>query len=125
LQAEALYNYNGSEHANGRFTRHSVTIPMNLMLGTPTGKSNDARGFLFVGPYYQYNFSGNINGEALDFDNNYNQTEWGYSLGFMIHTDKLQIGWVFRNGITSVSQQPLPKMTAIGSLLSIGFNFGK
>ncbi|MFT3739387.1 MAG: M28 family peptidase [Breznakibacter sp.] len=125
LQPEILYNYNGSKHNDGRFTRHSVTVPLNLMLGNKSDKPTGVRGFVFAGPYYQYNFGGSIGDDIdLDFDT-YNRSEWGYSWGLLLHSSKVQIGWVFRNGITSISKDPLPKMTSRSSMFVLGINFGK
>lgn len=123
LQPELLYSYNGSKHPDGRFARHSVTVPLNLMLGTKSNNPKGARGFVFAGPYYQYNLGGSI-GDDIDLDDdNYHSNEWGYSWGFILHSGKVQMGWVFRNGLTPVAKKHLPKMTSHSSLFMLGINF--
>lgn len=122
LQLEALYDYNGSRSAAGRFTRNSVTIPVNLELGTPTDETDGARLFIFGGPYFRHNLNGTNGSESLDFENDFRKDEWGLSTGIGLDFGKLRIAYTTRRSFSSVTQSG-PNLIPQGRFFTLGYRF--
>ena len=122
LHLEALYDENTSKSAQGTFRRQSITVPLNIELGTPTKSGNSERFFVFAGPYFRYNLDGKDGNETLDFDNVYEENEWGYNLGFGFDIKKLRIGYTYRHALQSIVQEDA-NIRATGSYFTIGYRF--
>lgn len=122
LNLEALYGQNTSKSAAGTFKRESLTIPLNFEIGNPTYSGKKERFFFFVGPYYRYNLSGKDGHLDLDFENIYNETEWGYNLGFGFDVNKLRFSFTHRSAMESIFQEEI-NVRAHVSYFTIGYNF--
>lgn len=122
LNLEGLYDYNTSKSAAGTFKRHSITIPFNVELGTPTTFGNSMRLFVFGGAYYRYNFDGKDGSTKLDYDTMYKQDEWGYNFGFGFDINKIRIAFNYRGSFESLFQDN-GNVKATGSYLTLGYRF--
>ncbi len=123
LQLDALYDFNGSQIAGGNFRRHSLTFPLNIQFGTPGLQGQDIRLFLFSGPYYRLTFAGTIAGEALDFDNDFNIDEWGYTIGVGLSVFRVYMGYTSRRAVTNLLQNDEMKILDSNGYFSIGYRF--
>ncbi|MDO5105008.1 M20/M25/M40 family metallo-hydrolase [Capnocytophaga sp.] len=120
LSLEALYDYTTSKSANGTFKRHSLTLPLNIELGTPSLSGKSDRFFLFAGPYFRHNFSAkdaSVSLNTADFKAN----EWGYSLGCGLEALNVALTLTYRRSFSSI----LPSETIFqsGTYLSITYKF--
>ena len=122
LQAEALYDYNGSRSEEGRFNRSSITVPVNIEFGTPSG-GDGVRVFIFAGPYYRHNFDGNNGGVSLDFDAIHRENEWGYSTGIGVDFQKVRIAYTSRRAVNSVFQSDGARVFANGRFFTLAYKF--
>ena len=62
------------------------------------------RFFANFGGFYSYHFSGSAGGEALDFDDAYEQDEMGLVYGFGMEMMKVFFGVNFKAGLTNLMQ---------------------
>jgi hypothetical protein len=124
LQAEGLYDLNQSRIQGGTFRRHSVTIPFNVQLHTPT-VNNGFRLFVFAGPYYRYHFGTSWTGSNAVLGEDIQQDEWGYSFGIGVDIFRFHICWTARRGLTQVmvDSTRLPNVLDRNSLLTLGYRF--
>ncbi len=123
IQPEVLYDLNQGKTANGRYNRNSLTVPLNIQVGTPTAGSG-FRAFLFVGPYYRYNFSAKWPGENWSAGKEFNQDEWGLSFGLGIDFLKFNIAWTFRRGMTDIlNHADYGSIKDRNSLFTLGYRF--
>ncbi len=122
LQQELLYDVNGSKMESGDFRRHSVTLPLNLQLGTPRTLSIPIRFYSFAGAWFRYNFAGNQNGNSLDFAI-YNDQEWGYSLGLAVEIFMVTIGYTHRRAITGIYKDTGLKIYDSNGYFTLGYRF--
>lgn len=121
LQLEGLYDYNASKAAEGTFKRHSITVPLNIELGTRMSR-NVPRIFLFAGPYYRYNFDGKVGNTSLDFDNQYRTDELGISYGFGFDINRVRIAFTNRRAFNSIEQNG-QDIRAEGRFFTLGYRF--
>lgn len=84
VQPELIYQTNGSKGNYAKFRIHSLNTPINLMLTTSQQKPLGL--FVKGGGYYSYNFTGNVEGQNLSFDNDIEKNifGWTYSFGFWL-----------------------------------------
>ncbi len=123
LQPEVLYDFNGSQTTNGRFLRHSLTIPVNLQFNIPLDE-DFARPFVFTGAYYRYHFTAKDDGESLSFPDDISQDEWGLNFGVGIEIMSVYVAWTYRRGLTDIfDSQTNPSIRDRNSLLSVGYRF--
>jgi aminopeptidase YwaD len=124
LQAEGLYDLNQSRIQGGTFRRHSVTLPLNVQLQTPTAQSG-FRLFLFAGPYYRYHFGASWTGSNAVLGEDIRQDEWGYSFGIGVDIFRFHICWTARRGLTNIltDSTRLPNILDRNSLLTLGYRF--
>jgi aminopeptidase YwaD len=126
IQQEVLYDFNGSEAENGKIRRHSLTLPLNLQLGTPRGVSGPLRIFVFGGGWYRHNFGGSSGKTTLDFDGEYNKNEWGYSAGIGLDIFRFTIGFTGRRGISSIMQEDFQDSRGVfdtNRFFTLGYRF--
>ena len=123
LQQELLYDFNGSEALEGRFRRHSVTLPLNVQLGTPRSLMQEIRLYFFVGGYYRFNFAGNYAGESLNFEESYHQNEWGYSTGIGIELFQFHVGYTLRRGRTNILKSENSVILDSNAYFTLGYRF--
>ncbi len=103
LQPEVLYDYNGSKWEEGSFRRHSVTVPLNLHLNFAQVE-NEFRAYVFGGGYYRYNFGGKVAGESIDYDIEFEDTEFGIGYGIGVQIMRVHLGWTMRRAVTDINQ---------------------
>jgi len=121
LVPEVIYESMGSMHTDGVFRTHSLTTPLNFQVGT---HEDFVRTYFIVGAYYSYHFGGEIAGTAIDFQNDYQNQEFGLSFGFGFEfKHKVQYGLHFQKGLTDINQQPDNKMTHNTVCFSFGYIF--
>lgn len=104
LQPEVLYEFGGSDHPDGKYRSHALTLPVNLQLITPD--DDWVRVFWEIGGFYSYRFAGTIDGTALDLDAQYSPHEAGMCFGIGMTGGPVQIGFYYQLGLTNLLQQP-------------------
>ncbi len=122
LQPEVLYDFNGSETEGGSFRRHSITAPVNLQFGTPRAHGNDVRLYVFGGAYYRYNLGGRTAGNTIDFDD-FEQEEWGYSLGVGLEVFRFYMGYTHRKGVSNLLRSDVQKILDTNNYFTVGYRF--
>jgi hypothetical protein len=121
IQLEGLYDYNASKADGGTFKRHSISVPLNIELGTKMIR-DIPRAFIFAGPYYRYNFDGNLGSAPLDFDNEYRTDEMGISFGFGFDINRIRIAFTHRKSFNSIVQNG-QDIRAEGRFFTLGYRF--
>jgi hypothetical protein len=123
IQVEALVDHNASRSAEGRYKRHSFTVPVNLEYGTSsyTGEDN-VRFFGFLGPYFRNNFGGTNGNDDLNYDLADETTEWGISFGVGFDVQKFRIAYTYRQGLNSIYNDNR-NVLATGNYLTLGYRF--
>ncbi|MBE0640333.1 MAG: M28 family peptidase [Bacteroidales bacterium] len=123
IQPEILYDNNGSQSPEGIFRRHEITTPLNLQYN-PANESNEmVRAFPFIGPYYSYTFAGKNNLDGLNYDDLYDDQEWGVSMGIGMDIMKLQMAFTYRQGLTNISRSPDKEFYYKGLYFTMGYKF--
>lgn len=123
LQPEVLYDFNGSSIFEGKFRRHSLTIPVNIQIGTRETQDIPIRFFVFGGGYYRYNLAGKSTGEKLDFDGEYYRDEWGYNAGVGLSVFKFSMSYTVRRALTEVAKNSPVAVFDRNQYLTVGYNF--
>ena len=122
LQPEVLYETKGSEHSSGVFRTHSLTTPVNLLL--MTSDNEYVRTYFEFGGYYSYYFGGNIAGTPIDFDNDFNNQEYGLTFGAGFEVMKMvQVGIYFQRGISDLNQVAGDRISHENIYFKLGFLF--
>jgi len=122
IQPEILYETSGSSHPDGKFRTHSVTVPLNLVISTPEQMGFSS--YFQVGGYYSYHFEGKVGGEKIDFQDIYDNQEWGIAYGFGFNIMNVKWGVNFRNGLSGIMQdQDAGKILPENVFISLGFTF--
>jgi aminopeptidase YwaD len=124
IQPEFLYDFNGSQWSEGNFRRHSVTVPLNIQFNL-VQEATDFRAYVFGGGYYRYHFAGKVDGESIDFDDQFREDEYGYSLGLGIEIMKVQVAWTVRRALSDIHREDgaLGSIRDSNSYLSLGYRF--
>ncbi len=122
LQSELLYDMNGSKSLQGVFRRHSITVPLNIQIGTPRDVNIPVRAFGFAGGYYRYNFGGSNNGMELNYEDFYNRDEFGINWGIGVDLFKFQFAFTHRSALTDISQLE-SNIFARENTFTIGYRF--
>ncbi len=104
IQPEALYEWHGSQHELGKLRMHSVTTPLNLLFTSPDPSGYGVRAYFLAGGYYSYHFAGNIEGNDIDFDREYNHQGFGLAFGSGMEVMKVRIGFLYKTGLGSLLQ---------------------
>jgi hypothetical protein len=117
LQTQAQYDIHRSRISEGTFTRHSVFLPFNMTLSSPT-KNTGVRAYLSIGPYFRHNISAedenlqyNIPGQVLS-------SEWGYNWEWGMVYKKWRLGWNYQRALTDTFDKSLN----LGRVRSVGSN---
>ncbi|MFO7933309.1 MAG: M28 family peptidase, partial [Bacteroidales bacterium] len=122
LQPEILYETSGSKHPDGNFRTHSVTVPLNVVLSTP--RQGSFSSYVRLGGYYSRHFGGKVGGEKIDFQDIYNQQDWGLAYGFGFNIMNVQWGVHFRNGFSGILQDgDAAKILPENVFVMLGFTF--
>ena len=102
IRPEVFYDYLKARHQAGDIKTHSITVPLNILLQTPTASSVGAA--VFVGPYYKYIFSGKQHDSSLDFDNLYYRNEGGFNFGIELRVAHIRMGVTSRQALTNLTR---------------------
>lgn len=100
LQPEVLYETDGSRHPDGTFRSHAITTPLTLQLSSP--QNSMVRSYFKAGGFYSYHFGGTIGNERIDYEQIYNNREYGYTYGFGMAVMNIQMEVNIRNGLSSL-----------------------
>ena len=102
IRPEIEYSYLRTRHPVGDITLHGITVPLNLVLQTP---SSSTFGIAFsVGPYYNYKLKGQQQGDPLDFENIFNREEFGLNMGYEVWISKIRLCFTNRQAFTDFSR---------------------
>ena len=122
VQPEVLYETKGSQHMDGNFRTHSITAPLYLKISSPD--NGMVQTYFLLGGYYSYHFGGKVNNTSIDFQDVYDNQEFGLSYGFGVQVMNVQVGMTIRKGLTSILQDPASgNVTCEGVSLSMGYIF--
>ena len=102
IQPELLYETKGSHHADGVFRTHAVTAPLNFQIISP--ENSYLRTFFQLGGYYTYYISGKIGNSSIDFENQYDHREAGFTFGAGFEMMNIQVGIVLQNSFTDLER---------------------
>jgi aminopeptidase YwaD len=102
IQPELLYETRGSEHPEGNFRTHSVTVPLNLLISNPDDSGIGVKTYLQIGGYYSRHFAGKAGDNTIDFLNVYNNQEYGLTWGFGFEVMRFQYGVYFQRAFSGL-----------------------
>jgi hypothetical protein len=124
IQQDVIYDMNGSQAQTGVFRRYSLTLPLQVQIGTPRISFASLRTYVSAGPYFRYNFAGSDGEKSLDFKI-YQQQEWGYSLGWGFDIFDFTIGFTRRSSLTSLflNKPEQPNILDNNHYFTIGYRF--
>jgi aminopeptidase YwaD len=123
IQPEILYDYNGSKAPYEVFRRHEIKSPLNLQYNLANDPDGMARVFPFIGGYYSYTFSEKNDQDGLNYDDLYNDQEWGVNLGLGLELMKFQMAFTFRQALTDISRSPDTEFYYKGLYFTMGYKF--
>jgi aminopeptidase YwaD len=123
LEQEFLYDLNGSKINGGNFYRHSITLPLNLQVGTPRSRNQDVRFFIFGGGYYRYSFAGTSAGVRIDFVNEFDPQEWGYQTGTGMEIFRFRLSFTNRRALTSLLRNGPADIRDSNSMFTFSYTF--
>ncbi len=123
IQPEVLYDFNGSSIFEGKFRRHSLTIPLNIQIGTRQTQDIPIRFFVFGGGYYRYNLGGKSEEEKLDFEEEYYRNEWGYNAGVGLSVFQFTMSYTIRRALTEIAKDGTIPVFDRNQYLTIGYRF--
>ncbi|MCC5930696.1 MAG: M20/M25/M40 family metallo-hydrolase [Cyclobacteriaceae bacterium] len=123
LQSEVLYDYNGSRSSDGRFYRHSLTIPMHLQWNAVHESAGMVRVFPMAGAYYRYHMAGKTEGVQLDFRNLHMPDEWGLSLGLGVDIMRVHVAYTWRRSFSSAFRTAELNAVPVENNFTIGYKF--
>jgi len=123
LQPEVLYENDGSKSDVGSFHRQSVCVPLNLHFNIVNEYGGMYKFYPFAGGYYKYSFDGKNGGHALDFENEYNNQEWGINLGIGLDMMKIQAKLTWRQSLSELSRDNTIDIYPSAWFFSIGYKF--
>lgn len=103
IRPEVHYDRIQAKHPDGKIATDNITIPLSLVLQT---KESSAGFDWFAGGYYTYRFGGKQGDTAIDFQNIFNQTEYGLTFGFGFWVGPVKIGYTNRRALTNFTKEP-------------------
>lgn len=122
VQPEILFDLNGSQMEEGNFRRQSITIPINIQYNIGSIE-NELRVFPFIGGYYRYNYGGKIDGTSIDYENLFEETEYGLNFGLGIEIMQIQIGWTARRALSDLNQPNGNSIRDVNNYFTLGYRF--
>ena len=123
LQPEVLFQDDGSKTPEGTFHRQSVIIPVNLHFNLVNQYGGMVKVFPFAGVYFRNSFGGKNGGNDLDFDETYNNQEWGMNVGLGMDIMKWQAKITGQRSFTNLLQTSENEIIPKGWYLSVGYKF--
>jgi len=122
IQPELLYETRGSEHSDGIFRTHALTIPLSIQL--ITDEDEYVRVFWQAGGFYSYNFAGSISGTPIDFTGSYQNQEFGLAFGAGLEImKKVQMGIYFQKGLSDLNRLPDNRIMSETVCFQLGYIF--
>jgi hypothetical protein len=107
LLPEVLYETKGSQHIGGTVRTHALTLPVSLALSTPG--EGYVRVWFQAGGYFSYQFAGKYGDQSMDFDTDFQRTEYGLTYGIgMEAMNMMQIGLYFQYGLSDLTRDSNP-----------------
>jgi aminopeptidase YwaD len=100
LQPELLYETKGSQHAEGTYRTHAVTVPVNLQF--TLAEESMIRSYIQLGGYYSYHLGGKLGNEPIDYTGTYTPHEFGFTYGVGFEVMQVQFGFYSQQGLTSI-----------------------
>ena len=123
IQPELLYETKGSEHPDGNFRTHSLTVPLNLLITTPDNRGSGLRTYLQLGGYYSRHFTGKVGGRDIDFLEVYNRDEYGITYGFGFEIMRFDYGIYFQRALSGLFRDQDQKVIHEHVYFQMGFTF--
>lgn len=123
IQPELLYETKGSEHPDGNFRTHSLTVPLNLLISSPDRSGSGLMAFLQIGGYYSRHFIGKAGGSAIDFTTEYNNQEYGINYGFGFQIMRFQYGVYFQRALSGMFRDQDQQVVHNHVYFQLGFTF--
>ena len=104
---ELLYETKGSQFDGGNIRTHAITTPISIGLSSPD--DSYVRTWVQAGGYFSYQFAGKQGDQSMDFDNEYNQNEYGICFGIGMEAMKMiQMGFYYQHGLSSLFKDTHP-----------------
>ncbi len=123
IQPELLYEWGGSQVATGKLHTHELTVPLSILFTTPDDSGMGVRVYYQIGGYYSYAFGGTEAGAALDFTNDYTNTDYGWIFGVGMEIMKFRIGYQLQSSLIDLSITDTQDTRVKGSFARIGWVF--
>jgi len=102
IRPEVYYDFIQARHPAGNISTHGVTVPLNLLLQTPSSSSAGAA--IFAGPYYSYKFSGKQGSAPIDFENLFQREEIGINWGVELRVSPIRLIFSNRSALTNFTR---------------------
>jgi len=122
IQPELMYDLNGSSTEAGRFTRHSLTMPVNVQFNVLYEAGGLFRLYPLGGFYGRYSFAGTSGGQDLDLGGVHRDLEWGLNLGLGFQLYNFNVGYSWRRAFNTISTDGLNSYASSG-MLTVGYSF--
>ncbi|MEI6090409.1 MAG: M28 family peptidase [bacterium] len=120
IQPEVWYESSGSKIESGTFRTNSLTIPVNILIGTDN--SSDYNVFVILGGYLKNNLFGEEGGKSIDYSDGYNKLQYGLSFGFGFEIMNVQVKFIDLFNLTPLYSNPaMDKALEKSFFLNIGF----
>ncbi|MDR2148448.1 MAG: M20/M25/M40 family metallo-hydrolase [Tannerella sp.] len=101
IRPEVSYERIRAKYPAGTVSTDNLTVPLSFVLQTvQRGMGAD----LFVGGYYSYHFDGKQGKEKIDFENTFNRSEGGLTVGFSLFVKPIKIGFTNRKALTNFTR---------------------
>lgn len=121
LQPEVLYETRGSQHREGTYRTHALTVPLNVQY--TLAEQSFVRSYIQLGGYYSLHLGGKLGDGSIDYQSTYSPHEFGITWGAGLEMMQLQMGVVVERGLNSILQQTDPEPSPVVSR-SICFTIG-
>jgi hypothetical protein len=96
---------------------------VTFLFTSPDEENRGVRNYFQAGAYYSYAFAGSQGGAALDFVNDFNDTDYGLIIGWGFEIMNARIGMVFKESFVDFSSSnPLDtRQTAVYARIGWAF----
>ncbi|NUN08974.1 MAG: M20/M25/M40 family metallo-hydrolase [Ignavibacteriaceae bacterium] len=121
FQPELLVSADGSKSPQGTFRRYSAFVPVHIKYNLINIFGGMVKAFPFAGGYYKFSFAGNNGGVKLDFENQYNRSEAGISLGIGVEVMRVIVAGNVQMALTKLPKAGGEKIYSSGSYLTLGY----
>jgi hypothetical protein len=122
LQPELFYDLNGSIIAEGRFTRHSLTVPVNIQYNIIHEDDLKYRLFFLCGAFNRYHLTGKAGSKPLELGGEHRSFEWGINTGIGFQIDRFSLIYHHRRALQTIHTRDL-KSYAMSNITTLGYTF--